>query len=465
MVSQPTNLIHYPVKETIMSIEKVLLPDVGDFKDSKVIEVLVKVGDRVEQEQSLIVLESDKASMEVPSPLTGKITKVIIAEDTLVNMGDLLVEMEVSSETQEESQENTQVTQKQEQIQQIQESSSTLSQKEPSKEPSVDAQGQDKSPPQAISTTINQQPLGAKYHASPMIRQLANQLGVDLSQVSGSGPKGRITKEDVEGWVKNYLQGDKNVNNQDNQSSVGLPKPPSVDFSKFGEVEVMALSRIKKISGKHLSCCWLNAPHVTQFDEVSIDELEAYRQSYNAQIKDNQTDKLTPLAFFLKAVSVALQEFPLFNASLSEDGGSLFLKKYINIGVAVDTPNGLVVPVIRDVPSKGLRQLASELKQLSLKAREGKLMSSDIQGGCFTISSLGGIGGTHFTPIINLPEVAILGIGKSSIKAQWNGKEFVPSLRLPISVSYDHRVIDGAEGARFIVKLGQYLSDLRNLIL
>lgn len=469
-----------------MHIEKVLLPDLGDVKDSKVIEVLVKPGDSVEKEQSLMVLESEKASMEMPSPYSGVVTTIKVQEDTIVNIGDLLIELEVTNDLDSHSDDADLKKEETDNNNNSDEGEHDKSKPSPSStsRSTTDASGETisaevnppspKSPPTSPSTadgkhvkdlptttTINQQKLGAKYHASPMIRQFANKLGVDLSVVKGSGVNGRITQEDVENWVENRLQ-----TSAEHAHSSGLPKPPTIDFTQFGDIEHMALGRIKKISGVHLSACWLNAPHVVQFDEVCIDELEQYRQQYNQKAINSQDGiKLTPLVFFLKAVSKTLADFPLFNASLTEDKEALVIKKYIHIGVAVDTPNGLVVPVIRDVPDKGIKQLAQELKELSQKAREGKLFAKDMQGGCFTISSLGGIGGTHFTPIINLPEVAILGIGKSSIKPHWNGKEFTPKLRLPISVSYDHRVIDGAEGARFIVKLGEYLSDIRNLIL
>ena len=449
-----------------MSIEKILLPDIGDFKDSKIIEVLIKKGDQVEQEQSLIVLESDKASMEVPSPLSGKVLQVKVKEGSTINVGDLIVEIEPDTDTAEKAEEETSEKTADKTEEKIEQSVNKVTDKvvatASQAELPTSSTPQEAAPaaPQA-QTTVNQQKLGATYHASPMIRQFANRLGADLTKVQGSGPKGRITKEDVESWIKNRLQASGN-----DGAVAGLPKPPVINFTQFGEIEQVELSRIKKISGQHLSACWLNAPHVTQFDEVTIDELEEYRQEHNSKLADKENNiKLTPLAFFIKAAAKALDDFPKFNSSLAEDGENLILKKYLNIGVAVDTPNGLVVPVIHNVRKKGVQQLANELKELSQKAREGKLTTQDMQGGCFTISSLGGIGGSHFTPIINLPEVAILGIGKATTQPYWNGKEFEPKLTLPIAVSYDHRVIDGADGARFIVKLGEYLSDLRNILL
>jgi pyruvate dehydrogenase E2 component (dihydrolipoamide acetyltransferase) len=437
-----------------MAIETVLLPNIGDFKDSKVIEVLVNVGDQVEYDQSLIVLESDKASMEVPSAFAGKITAMKIKEGDVVNVGDAIAEIEadkaIEAPVDKEPENVAETPAKKEEDNAV---------APPPKDSTKSTEQQAEA---SIKPTVNQQKLGAKYHASPMIRQFANRLGANLGEVQGSGPKGRILREDVEAWVKNILQG------RGASGGVGsaLPKPPVVDFSQFGEIESIELSRIQKISGQHLSACWLNVPHVTQLNEVSIDELEQYRTEHNSKIANKKKAvKLTPLAFFIKATSKAMDDFPRFNSSLGDDGQTLILKKYLNIGVAVDTPNGLVVPVIREVRDKGVQQLASELVELSEKARAGTLSANEMQGGCFTISSLGGIGGSHFTPIINLPEVAILGVGKAITKPFWNGEEFEPKLILPFSVSYDHRVIDGAEGARFVVKLAEYLNDLRNILL
>jgi pyruvate dehydrogenase E2 component (dihydrolipoamide acetyltransferase) len=310
---------------------------------------------------------------------------------------------------------------------------------------------------------VNKQPLGAKFHASPSVRAFARKLGVNLANVTGSGPKGRITQADVEAYIKSVMSGQAAPASVA-ASGAGIPTISQPDFSQFGEVEEVELSRIKKISGKHLHACWLNVPHVTQFDEADITDLEAFRKSLKAQA-EKQGLKITPLVFIMKAVVAALKQFPNMNASLAPDGDKLIVKKYYNLGIAVDTPNGLVVPVVRDVDQKGIFDLSRELMELSGRAREGKLSPKDMSGGTFTISSLGGIGGTNFTPIVNAPEVGIMGVSKAKMQPVWNGSEFEPRLILPFSVSYDHRVIDGAEGVRFTQTVAKYLTDIRQLIL
>ncbi|WP_407275241.1 dihydrolipoyllysine-residue acetyltransferase [Halothiobacillus sp. DCM-1] len=437
-----------------MSIKSVPLPDIGNFKDLPVIEVLVAAGDTVEAEQSLITLESDKATMEIPAPFAGTIQKVLLKVGDTVNVGDLIVEM---------STQDNEATQKPAE-------SAPAPAAAPTPPPVVDAPARSTTaepasppiPPTPPSTAapVNAPTLGASAHASPSVRAFARTLGVDLSQIAGSGPKGRIQKSDVTAFVKQALTAPAHSAPATGGS---IPPLPTIDFSQFGAIETIPLSRIQKRSGKHLSTCWLNIPHVTQFDETDITELEAFRQSLKARA-DKMGVKLTPLVFILKAVARALADFPRFNAALDASGENLILKKYIHIGVAVDTPNGLVVPVVQNVDQKGIFALAADLAALSARARDGKLTPEDMSGGCFSISSLGGIGGTQFTPIVNGPEVAILGVSRSKMSPVWNGSAFEPRLMLPLALSYDHRVIDGAEGARFITALSRSLADLRELI-
>ncbi len=422
---------------------EIALPDIGDFKDVEVIEVLVSAGDNIGVDDSLITLESDKASMEIPSPSAGVVKEVRVQVGDIINQGDLLVTLEEDA---------------------------TPAETEPVAPPRpVDthptppppAAGEKKAKPLPIAPTRADMP-GRKAHASPAVRRFARELGVDLPRVTGSGPKGRITKDDVQSFVKGALSGGGVA--AASGGSLALPSMPAVDFSKFGEIEEAELNRIRKISGSHLHRSWITVPHVTQFDEADITELEAFRKSLKDEAM-KQDVRLTFMPFLMKAVEAALLQFPNVNASLSADGEKLILKKYINIGVAVDTPNGLVVPVIRDVDQKGMYDLARELMEISGKAREGKLGPADMQGGCFTISSLGGIGGTQFTPIVNAPEVAILGVSRASMKPVWNGRKFKPRLVMPYSLSYDHRVIDGAEGVRFTTWLKTLLTDIRRLVL
>ena len=435
-----------------MSVKSIPLPDIGNFKDLPVIEVLVAAGDRVEAEQSLITLESDKATMEIPAPFAGTIDKVLIKVGDTVNVGDVIVEMTTSDAAAPAAK-------------------AAAAPSTPAPTPTPAAPAPVATPPAAepsapLTSTATAVPInaptpGATTHASPSVRAFARTLGVDLSSVKGTGPKGRIQKTDVTAFVKAAL-----TNPAARPAAIegsGIPPLPTIDFSQFGETQTVPLSRIQKRSGKHLSTCWLNIPHVTQFDETDITDLESFRQSLKARA-DKAGVKLTPLVFVLKAVARVLADFPRFNASLDGSGENLILKKYIHIGVAVDTPNGLVVPVVRDVDQKGIFALAAELGAISARAREGKLTPDDLSGGCFSISSLGGIGGTQFTPIVNGPEVAILGVSRGQMRPVWDGAVFVPRLMLPLALSYDHRVIDGAEGARFITALSRALADLRELI-
>ncbi|MEN8178926.1 MAG: dihydrolipoyllysine-residue acetyltransferase [Pseudomonadota bacterium] len=440
-------------------ITDVLLPDIGDFDEVEVIEVLVSSGDQVAVEDSLITLESDKATMEIPSPHTGVVKDVLINVGDRISEGQKLVSMELNEQSGEaEANEASTPEPAAEEVETVQapapatqpESSST--QRKPGEKEPV-------APPVSLADA---QERSAPAHASPAMRRFARELGVDLNLVSGSGHKGRIIKEDVQNFVKSSLQGARPA--QASGSPFSMPAGPEVDYAKFGEIESQPLSRIKKLSGAHLHRCWLTVPHVTQFDEADITELEAFRKAQkDAALK--QDVRLTFMPFLMKAVAAALKEIPVFNAALAPDGESLIYRKYVHIGVAVDTPNGLVVPVIRDVDQKGVFEIAGALMEVSGRARDGKLSPGDMQGGCFSISSLGGIGGTAFTPIVNAPEVAILGVSRAVMKPVWDGAEFQPRLMLPLSLSYDHRVIDGADGVRFTTMLAGLLADIRRLLL
>ncbi len=429
---------------------EVAVPDIGEDGEVDVIDVLVSAGDTVEKEDGLITLETDKATMDVPSTHAGTIKEVFIKAGDKVKQGTLVVKLETSGGSSSSAAEKPAEAPKQEETQQA-------SQQEAS-------QGRSPVPPAPEAKNTG------KAHASPSVRRIAREFGVDLTQVSGSGPKNRILKEDVQAYVKAELAKPRTAAASgsapvgDNVLQIVPVKP--VDHSKFGEIEEQKLSRIQKISGPFLHRNWATIPHVTQFDEADITEVEEFRKeqnAYHAKIKSGL--KITPLVFVMKAVAKALEKYEVFNSSLSDDGESLIIKKFINIGIAVETPGGLVVPVIRDVNKKGIEQLSQELIETSKKAREGKLKAADMQGGTFTISSLGGIGGTAFTPIVNAPEVAILGVSKSEMKPKWNGKEFEPRLMVPLSLSYDHRVIDGAVGARFSTEVAANLTDLRRIIL
>jgi len=438
-----------------MANQQINIPDIGDFDAVEVIEVLVAVGDEVAVDDSLLTLESDKATMEIPAPYAGKITKVMVNVGDKVSEGTTVFEIEAAEASAEaEPAESAAPAEPKQESAPSAAPQPKAEQPAPAPMPSPTAQ--------ALTKPINAQSMGATSHASPSVRAFARRLGVDLTSVTGSGPKGRIQQTDVEAAIKAVMQG--NAGAASAQGGMGIPSVPEIDFSQFGETETVELGRIKKISGKFLQTSWLNVPHVTQFDECDITEMDAFRKSMKAQAEKAGV-KLTPLVFVMKAVVKALQDFPNFNSSLSPDSQSLIKKHYYNIGVAVDTPNGLVVPVFRDVDKKGIYELSRELMEISGKARDGKLTPKDMSGGTFTISSLGGIGGTQFTPIVNAPEVAIMGLSKAKMQPVWNGSEFEPRLVMPFSVSYDHRVIDGAEGVRFTTTVGQYLTDLRQLIL
>jgi pyruvate dehydrogenase E2 component (dihydrolipoamide acetyltransferase) len=460
---------------------EVKVPDIGDFKDIPVIEVLVKPGDRVSPEESLITLESDKATMEVPSPGAGVVKEVRVKVGDKVSEGSPVLVLEPASQSGATAapaaatppREAAPAPPREAAPPPAREAAPTpRATARPAealtgmKAPAAPRESEDRVPPtQTLPRAEIDEAAFAKVHASPAVRRLARELGVDLSNVKGSGPKERILKEDVQGYVKAELSRPRAAGPAGG-GGLGFDLPPlqPVDFSKFGQVESKPLSRIRKLSGAFLHRNWLSIPHVTQHDEADVTELEAFRKSQADELK-SQGVRLTILGFLMKAAVVALRRHPEFNASLALDGESLVLKKYFHIGVAVDTPNGLVVPVIRDVDRKGLLELARELGDVSARMRDGKIAPTDLQGGCFSISSLGGIGGTMFTPIINAPEVAILGVGKAVIKPVWNGKEFAPRLMLPLSLSYDHRVIDGASGARFISFLSSILGDIRKLVL
>jgi pyruvate dehydrogenase E2 component (dihydrolipoamide acetyltransferase) len=440
------------------AMHEVLVPDIGDFKDVPIIEVLVKPGDTVKAEDSLITLESDKATMEVPAPTAGVVRDLKVKVGDKVSEGHPILSLEISDAAAAPAAAPAPPAPP----------SSVAPAKEPAPAPVAAAPAAPAGAPAAapaVSTAPMDETGFARSHASPAVRRFARELGVDLSKVKGSGPKERVLKEDVQAFVKRALSAPAPAAAAGGPGlGFNLPPMPAIDFSKFGPVEPKPLSRIKKISGANLHRNWVSIPHITQNDEVDITEMEAFRKQIGDEAQ-KQGVKVTPLAFMIKAAVAALKRFPAFNASLSPDGENLILKKYYHIGVAVDTPNGLVVPVIRDADQKGVVALAKELGEVSVRMRDGKIAPTDMQGGTFSISSLGGIGGTHFTPIINAPEVAILGVSRSSTKPVWKDGAFVPRLMLPISLSYDHRVIDGAEGARFITFLGGVMTDIRRLIL
>ena len=436
------------------SLRDVLVPDIGDFKNIPVIEVLVKPGDAVKAEDSLITLESDKATMEVPAPFAGVVKEMKIKAGDKVSEGVPILSLEISDGAPAPA------------------APPKPAAPAPAVAPTAQAAAAPKpGPAPAPAASIPQPAAGSideagfsKAHASPSVRRFARELGVDLARVKGSGPKERILKEDITGFVKNALAQPGSASGGGAGLALGLPAWPQVDFAKFGPVENQPMSRIKKISGPALHRNWVHIPHVTQNDEADITDLEAFRKQNTAET-EKQGFKLTMLAFLIKASVTALRQHPELNSSLDKTTTNLVIKKYFNVGVAVDTPDGLVVPVVRDADRKGVFELARELSEISKLAREKKLKPGDMQGGTFSISSLGGIGGTAFTPIINAPEVAILGVAKSVIRPVWNGKEFAPRLMLPVSLSYDHRVIDGASGARFTSFLCAVLADIRKLVL
>ena len=432
------------------STKEVNVPDIGD-DEVEVTEIMVAVGDTVEEEQSILNVEGDKAAMEVPAPFAGTVKEIKVAAGDKVKTGSLVFVFEVAGSAPAKAAEPAE--------------------QKPAAAPAKTESAPAQAAPAAKASNESFENNSAYAHASPVVRRLAREFGINLANVKGSGRKNRVVKEDVQNYVKNLVKqvesgqlpaGKGNAGG----GELGLIPWPKVDFAKFGEIEEKKLSRIQKLSGKNLHRNWVQIPHVTQFDEADITSLEVFRKEQNVLSEKKKLGlKITPLVFVMKAVAKVLAEFPTFNSSLSEDGESLILKKYINIGVAVDTPNGLVVPVFKDVDKKGIIELSRELMDISKKAREGKLTSSDMQGGCFTISSLGGIGGTAFTPIVNAPEVAILGVSKSEMKPKWNGKDFEPKLMVPLSMSYDHRVIDGALAARFTATLASYMSDIRQLVM
>ncbi len=438
-------------------MKDVQVPDIGDFKEVEVIEILVKPGDTVAKEQSLISLESDKATMEIPSPEAGVVKEIRIKVGDKVSKGALILTMEEGSA--------------------VPDRPATAPASAPRPEAPSPSAPSPAAPPVVPSVAVAaikpdpvplepRDPTATLPHASPSIRKFARELGVNLSLVKGTGAKGRILQEDVQGFVKGVMAGGAAQAQPAKGGGLGfnLPAWPDVDFAKFGPVEVKPLSRIQKLSGPYLHRNWVSIPHVTQFDEADITDLEAFRKSQTIETEKNGF-KLTMLAFMIKACVTALRKYPQFNASLDKSGESLVVKKYFHIGVAVDTPGGLVVPVVRDADRKGVFDLARELAEISKVAKDGKLKAGDMQGGTFSISSLGGIGGTCFTPIINAPELAILGVSRSAIRPVWNGKEFAPRLMLPLSLSYDHRVIDGAVAARFTTELTKILADIRRTLL
>ena len=428
-----------------MAIQEVLVPDIGSFKDVEIIEVLVSVGDTIAVEDSLITIESDKSSMEIPSPMAGVVKELKVKVGDRISEGSLVVMMEVGD-------------------------SATVAAPVAAPAPVIAASV---APVVAVKPTAPLQPIPtsaapkldfSKAYATPSVRKFARELGADLNKVTGSGRKGRITQDDVKAYIKDVMSlGGVPGRSAASGNTLGVAPMPEIDFSQWGAIETVPLSRINKLTGEFLHRNWVHIPHVTQFDQADITDLEAFRKQLNEENAKSGM-KITPLVFIMKAVVAGLKAYPRFNSSLDAKGENLIRKSYYNVGVAVDTPDGLVVPVFRDVDKKSIMQLSEELKEMSVKARDKKLKPADMQGGCFSISSLGGIGGTKFTPIVNAPEVAILGVSKSDIQPIWNGKEFAPRLMLPLSLSYDHRVIDGADGARFTTYLAKMLGDIRRLL-
>ncbi|MGB6190558.1 MAG: pyruvate dehydrogenase complex dihydrolipoyllysine-residue acetyltransferase [Aeromonas molluscorum] len=429
----------------VAAAKEVNVPDIGG-DEVEVTEIMVAVGDKVEADQSLIAVEGDKASMEVPAPFAGVVKEIKVKAGDKVSTGSLIMVFEVAGAAPA--------------------AAPVAQAAAPAAAPAAAAPVAQAAAPAAASSDFVAN--DAYVHASPAVRRLAREFGVNLAKVKASGRKGRIVKEDVQAYVKDAVKRAESAPaaGQGSGNGMSVVAWPKVDFSKFGPVEELELTRIQKISGPALHRNWAMIPHVTQFDEADTTDLEAFRKEQNILAEKQKLDvKITPLVFILKAAAKALEAHPRFCSALSADGSKLIMKKYIHIGVAVDTPGGLVVPVVRDVNKKGIHELSRDLAEISKKARAGKLTAADMQGGCFTISSLGGIGGTSFTPIVNAPEVAILGVSKSEMKPKWNGKEFVPRLMLPLALSYDHRVIDGADGARFVTTLSGVLSDIRRLVL
>ncbi len=442
------------MREHVVSVTEVRVPDIGDFDQVDVVELLVQAGDEVAVDQSLITLESDKASMEVPSPAAGRVVDLAVEIGGQVGEGDLILTIEVSAMAEVEVEAGA--TEEGPPRREDAPEDPSPAPASPSPEPmAAAARSAPQLPPAATAPAPS---TGAPPYASPAVRRFARVLGVDLRRVSGSGKRGRILREDVEGFVKQAMAGGGPA-----PAGLSLPPVPEIDFSKFGPVEEKALGRVRRLSARNLHRSWLNVPHVTQHDEADITDLEAFRRAHLEEARERGV-RLTLLAFLMKAVSASLAEFPEMNSSLAPGGESLILKRYVHLGVAVDTPEGLVVPVVRDVDKKGVRDLASELMELSRRARERKLRPADIQGATFTISSLGGIGGTAFTPIVNAPEVGILGVSRSVRRPVYVGAGLAPRLMLPLSLSYDHRVIDGAYAVRFTSHLCALLSDIRRIV-
>lgn len=460
-----------------MATETIKVPDVGSTDPVDVIEISVKVGDVIAAEDTIVVLESDKATVEVPAPQGGKVTGVRVKIGDRVREGDPLLEVETGAagggadsgeqDGADEAGAKKETAKKEDAgraDKKVAESSAQPEAETAGAEKETDTRAAQKSVEQtrerpAPAESSTQQAPAADVHAGPAVRKLAREMGVDLSRVTATGPKGRVLKDDVHAWVKQAL-----ASGSSGASAGAAVQLPDIDFSKFGEIERIELNKVRKVSATNLHRSWVTIPHVTQHDDADITDLENFRQQENKRLA-KQGVKLTMMAFMAKACAAALREFPHFNSSLENSGEALIQKHYINIGVAVDTDNGLVVPVLRDVDKKGIVEIAREVGELAEKARNRKLSPKDMQGGSFSISSLGGIGGTAFTPIVNWPEVAILGVSKSQWKPHWNGKEFVPRLMLPLSLSYDHRVIDGADAARFITYLSQTLADMRRALL
>ena len=430
------------------NIEEIKIPDIGDFDSVEVIEIAVRVGDSVEIEDTLITVESDKASMDIPSPKVGEIKEIKVNIGDKVSEGTPIISLLISEEGVKK---DNQVSKETEEV-------------EEKETPKIEKSENRIAPPPPPKTPETSQLVGqsnsAKAHASPSVRRFARELGVDLGLVYGTGPKNRILKEDVKAFTKSIMSGEK----LSNKGAFTTPEIPPVDFSKFGEVEQKPLTRIRRLTGQTLHRSWITIPHVTQFDEADITELEEFRKS-KLKSAEKEGVKLTLVTFLIKAVVVALQKFPEFNSSIEPSGENLIIKKYFHIGVAVNTKNGLLVPVLKDVDKKGLFEIAAEITELSNKAREGKISPKDLQGGCFTISSLGGIGGLHFIPIINVPEVAILGVSRAAMKPVYENGIFEPRLILPFALSYDHRVIDGVAGAQFTQFLSTILTDIRHILL
>ncbi len=451
-----------------MASEIIVVPDLGGAEEVEVIEVSVAVGDSIDVEQTLVVLESDKATMEIPAPLAGKVLKVLVKEGDKIEVeGVPLVEVEIAvgSDTTLEAEPQNDEPKPPEPAVESEVSNPPVT---PSVPEVVKDQPKDASPQKKTSAIVDAPALASltqkdetAVYAGPLVRKLAREMGVDFANVKGTGPRGRILKEDIQTYVKSLTQ-------KSSSSTVaggsGIPPVPDTDFSRFGDCEVLAMTKIEKLTAANMHRSWLNVPHVTQFDDADITELESFRKSLKAEGETRQV-KLTPVAFILKACAVALAHNPVLNRSIHSDGANYTQKHYLHIGMAVDTPRGLMVPVIRDVDKKSLWQLAEEIAVLAAKARDGKLTVNEMQGGCFTVSSLGAMGGQGFTPVVNTPQVAILGVSKAQIKPQWNGSEFVPRNMLPLSLSYDHRVVNGGDAGHYMTELVTLLSDIRGLLL